>query len=102
MQADDKIAGFVKAISTKYPVLSNFWGAVDGLKLRLERSSSNKIQNLFFNGWTHDPYVCNLFLFSPDGKIQECDINAPGAMHNSTMANWSDIYKKLDDLYETT
>jgi hypothetical protein len=107
MPRDNKIAGFICATSTKYPALTNCWGAIDGLKLQLQRSGNNKIQNLFFNGWTHDHYVCNLFLFSPDGKIRACYIDAPGTMHDSTMADstmasWSGIYKKLDDLYETT
>jgi hypothetical protein len=102
MPTDNEIAGFVSAISTKYPALTNCWGAIDGLKLWLQRSGNNKIQNLFFNSWTHNHYVCNLFLFSPDGKIQACYVNAPGTMHDSTMASWSGIYKKLDDLYETT
>jgi hypothetical protein len=102
MPTDDEIAGFVSAISTKYPALINCWGPIDGLKLRLQRSGNNKIQNLFFNGWTHNHQVCNLFLFSPDGKIRACYINACRTMHNSTMASWSGIFKKLDDLYETT
>jgi hypothetical protein len=55
-----------------------------------------------FNGWTHDHYVCNLFLFSPDGKIRACYINCPVTMHDSTMANWGGNYKKLDNLYEAT
>jgi hypothetical protein len=102
MPTDNEIAGFVSAISTKYPARTNCWGAIDGLKLRLQRSGNNKIQNLFFNSWMHNHYVCNLFLFSPDGKIRACYVNAPRTMHDSTMASWSGIYKKLDDLYETT
>jgi hypothetical protein len=70
MPTDNEIAGFVSAISTKYPALTSCWGAIDGLKLRLQRSGNNKIENLFFNSWTHNHYVCKLFLFSPDGKIQ--------------------------------
>jgi hypothetical protein len=74
---------------------------VDGLKLRLQKSGDHKIQNIFFNGWTHDHYVSNLFLFSPDGKIRACYINAPGTMHDSTMASWSGIYDKIDALFES-
>jgi hypothetical protein len=43
--------------------------------------------------------VSNLFLFSPDGKIRACYINAPGTFHDSTMANMSGIYDKIDNLY---
>jgi hypothetical protein len=102
MPTDNEIAGSVSAISTKYPALTNCWGAIDGLKLRLQRSGNNKIQNLLFNSWTHNHYVCNLYLLSPDGKIRACYINAPGTMQDFTMASWSAIYKKLDDLYETS
>jgi DDE superfamily endonuclease len=41
----------------------------------------------------------DLFLFSPDGKIRACYINAPGTMHDSTMAKWGRIYNKIDELY---
>jgi DDE superfamily endonuclease len=102
MATDEEIAVFVNSISSKYPALRNCWGAVDGLKLCLEKSGDNKMQSIFFNCWTHNHYVCNLFLFSPDVKIRACYINCPGSMHDSTMANWGGIYKKLDDLYEAT
>ena len=84
----------------QYPALEHCGGAMDGLKLRLERSGDDATQNSFFNGWTHDHYVSNLFLFSPDGKIRACYINAPGTFHDSTMANMSGIYDKIDILYE--
>jgi hypothetical protein len=73
---------------------------MDGLKLRLERSGDATIQNNFYNGWTHDHYVSNLFLFSPDGRVRACYINAPGTFHDSTMANMSNIYDLVDGLYE--
>jgi hypothetical protein len=73
---------------------------MDGLKLRLERAGKDNVQNNYYNGWTHDHYVSNLFLFSPDGKIRACYINAPGTMHDSTMANWSGLYKQVDGLYD--
>jgi hypothetical protein len=71
----------------------------NGLKLGLEQSGDDATQNIFFNGWTHDHYVSNLFLFLPDGKIRACYIDAPGTFHDSTMANMSGIYDKIDDLY---
>jgi hypothetical protein len=68
MPTDEEIAVFVNSISSKYPALRNCWGAVDGLKLRLEKSGDNKMQNIFLNGWTHDRHVCNLFCFLLMGK----------------------------------
>lgn len=38
MPADDEIREFEAAILAKYPALPNCWGAMDGLKLRLEKS----------------------------------------------------------------
>jgi hypothetical protein len=77
MPTDDEIREFEEAILAKYPDLPNCWGAMDGLKLRLEKSGDQLMQNNFFNESTHDHYVSNLFLFSPDGKIRGCYIMAP-------------------------
>jgi DDE superfamily endonuclease len=99
MPTAEEIDGFVSAVTAKYPALTNCWGAMDGLKIRLERAGNSRVQNIFFNGWTHDHYISNLFLFSPDGKIRACYINAPGTMNDSTMAKWGRIYDKIDELY---
>jgi hypothetical protein len=89
----------VLSINEKYPALYNCWGAMDGLKLRVEKAGDYQIQNLFFNCWQHDHYISNLFLFSPDGKIRACYINAPGTMHDSTMAKQGSVYDKIDLLF---
>jgi hypothetical protein len=99
MPDNDEIDTFIAAIRAKYPALHNCWGAMDGLKLRVERSGHHQIQNIFFNGWQHDHYVSNLFLFSPDGKIRACYINAPGTMHDSSMARQGGVYSKIDALF---
>jgi DDE superfamily endonuclease len=101
MPTQEELASFVGAVTAKYPALTNCWGAMDGLKIRLERSGNPQVQNLFYNGWTHDHYISNLFLFSPDGKIRACYVNAPGSMHDSTMAKWGGLYEKVDQLYTT-
>mmetsp|Transcript_26105 Transcript_26105/g.37105 ORF Transcript_26105/g.37105 Transcript_26105/m.37105 type:complete len:137 (-) Transcript_26105:200-610(-) len=72
---------------------------MDGLKLRIQSPSDDAKQSLFYNGWTHDHYTSNLFLFSPDGKIRAMYINAPGCLHDSTLAHWSGIYKKIEQLF---
>jgi DDE superfamily endonuclease len=48
----------------------------------------------------HNHYISNLFLFSPDGKIRACYVNA-GTMHDSTMAKWGRLYDKVNQLYAT-
>ncbi len=82
------ICGYERAIQMKYNLLPNVWGAMDGVKLLLEKSGDDTMQNNFFNGWTHDHYVSNLFLFAPDGLIRGAYVNAPGVLHDSTLENW--------------
>jgi hypothetical protein len=92
MPMDEELQEFIRVIEAKYPALKDCWGAMDGLKLLLDQSGDVKIQEWFYNGWTHDHYVTNLFLFSPDStRICHCFLNAPGTMHDSTMAQWSGI-----------
>eukprot|EP00957_Ditylum_brightwellii_P131292 10013307-Ditylum_brightwellii.AAC.1 len=81
----------------KYPLLreERVFGATDGLKLYLQQSSDYVIQNVFYNSWKHDHYVTNIFLFTPDGMIRAMVINMPGAMHDSTAAEYGFIYEKL-------
>lgn len=93
---------FQKMIEVKYPKLKNVWGAMDGLKIPLEKAGDNAVQNIFYNGWTGGTYITNLFLFSPDGKIRLAFINAPGSIHDSNMAMLGDVYNKIDAVYEST
>jgi len=103
LPTNDEVHTFRHAISAKYPLLTHVWGAMDGLKLALERAGgSNNQQNNFYNGWTHDHYLTNLFLFSPDGKIRSAYFNAPGVLHDSTMATWSATYDDIESVYNVT
>ena len=54
---------------------------------------------MFYNGWTHDHYVGNVFVFAPSGVIIACALNAPGSMHDSVIADWGVIYPKLETVY---
>jgi len=102
MPTDRELEQFIKAIEAKYPALKDCWGAMDGLKLLVQVSGDDEVQRRFYNGWTHDHYITNLFLFTPDGRICHCFLNAPGCMHDSTMAQWSGIYHELDELFKRT
>jgi DDE superfamily endonuclease len=99
MPTTTEVGLFASAINEKYPSLRDVWGAMDGLKLYIERSGNEREQNMFFNGWTHDHYVTSLFLFSPDGRIRASFLNCPGAWHDSTLALMSGIYDKIDEVY---
>lgn len=91
MPTDTEIQQFKSAFSTKYSMLEDVYAVADGLNLRLEQSGDCVIQNMFYNGWTHDHYVGNVFVFAPNGVIICC---APGAMHDSTIAEWGKVYAK--------
>jgi len=37
-----------------------------------------------------------------DGHIIICAVNAPGSVHDSTLAEWCDMYGKLETIYKRT
>ena len=78
MPNQEEIHTFTEAFRQKYSLLTNIWGVLDGLKLYLEPVNDPLIQNAYYNGWTHDTYIGNLFVFAPDGCIAIRIINAPG------------------------
>ena len=73
---------------------------MDGLKLHIQRTRDNNTQKNFYNGWTHDHYVTAVFTFTPDGTIPICCYNVPGSVHDSKIAEWGNIYKKLENVHE--
>ncbi|ETL37782.1 hypothetical protein L916_10576, partial [Phytophthora nicotianae] len=58
--------------------------------------------SMFYNGWTHDHYVSNVFAFSPEGLIIACALNAPGCMHDSQIEEWGNVYAKLERFHQST
>lgn len=102
MPSDVEIARFKQAITNRHPRLQNVYCVADGVKLRLQQSGNAVIQNAFYNGWTHDHYVGNVLVFAPSGRIIACALNAPGCLHDSTIASYGDIYRKLREAYGRT
>lgn len=43
--------------------------------------------------------MSNLFVFGADGTIIACCINAPGSVHDSSLADWGNIYGKLETIH---
>lgn len=41
-------------------------------------------------------------ILPPNGVVICCELNAPGAMHDSTIAEWGNVYAKLDEVFERT
>ena len=97
---EEEVVEYVDAIGAKYPALGEkkVWGAADGLKLKLQRSSNWAIQNQSYNGWTADTYVNSVFVFGPEGRIRMCTINASGTWHDSTMAEYG-VYEKMEEVF---
>ena len=66
---EEEISTYKAAVGSRHPMLNDVWLAMDGLKLYIEQSPNGSIQSRFYNGWTHDHYVTNLFGFTPAGTI---------------------------------
>jgi len=102
MSTDDEIAACEAACKRKYSLLDDLYAVADGLKLYLRHSGNAIIQNIFYNGRTHDHYVGNVFVFVPSGVVVTCAFNAPGSMHDFTIAEWGSIYENLQNSFERT
>ena len=74
----EQIEQFKVAINLRNPLLKDVWCTMDGLKLLLEKSGNEEIQNDFYNVWTCDHHVSGVFTFCPDGTIPTISFNVPG------------------------
>jgi hypothetical protein len=102
MPLQEEVAAFQQATMAKYPSLPKVWGTLDGINLNLQSTKDDKVQSIFYNGWTHGHYVSNVFVFRMDGMIWICGLNAPRTMHDSTLAYYSHVYEKLERIFEET
>jgi len=81
-------------------VFGSLLGCLDGVKIGIQKPSDDMKQSHFYNGWTYDHYVANLFLFTPNDCICAAYVNSPGKIHDSTMASTSKIYCETDGMYD--
>jgi hypothetical protein len=44
--------------------------------------------------------VTSVFVFGPDGTIPICCYNLPGSIHDNLVAEWGNIYPKLERVYD--
>ena len=100
--SNEEIASYQEAVGAIYPLLSDVWSTMDGLKLYLQQSGNTEIQARFYNGWTHGHYVTSVFVFCPDGTIPIAFFNVPGSVHDSQVAHWGRVYDKLEAVYDET
>ena len=61
MWSDEKIWLWKEAIAATYLDIDDVYLVVDGLKLLLQQPGDDWVQNYFYNGWTNNHYVGNLF-----------------------------------------
>ena len=59
-------------------------------------------QSMYYNGWKRNHYITNLFVFSTGGRCIMMVLNAPGSLHNSTLAEWGGVYDGLEEIYRRT
>ena len=98
--SSEKIEEYKEMVKNRHPFLTDVWCTMDGLKITLEQSGDALIQERFYNGWTHNHYVSSVLCFCPDGTIPIAYINIPGAVHDSQIADYGDIYDKLEMVYQ--
>ena len=58
--SNEKIASYKEIVGAMYPLLSDAWSTMDGLKLYLQQSGNTEIQARFYNGWMHGHYMSPL------------------------------------------
>ena len=99
---DEEIKEMKKICLQRHDALENVYCFADGLKLMLEQAGDDDIQGMYYNAWTHDHYVTNVFVFSICGRIIAGVVNAPGCLHDSTLADWGGVYELLHEVYIRT
>ena len=98
--SSEKIAEYKGMICNRHKNLQDVWCTMDGLKIKLEQSGDALIQEQYYNGWTHNHYVSSVICFCPDGAISIVFVNVPGAVHDSQVADYGNIFDKLESVYE--
>jgi hypothetical protein len=63
LTSNEQIREFQEVVSTHFPVLNGAWCVVDGLKIPIQKSGDEEIQNAYYNGLLHSHFVgCTLSL----------------------------------------
>jgi hypothetical protein len=97
-----KLEEYRRMIAGRHPALTDVWGTMDGLKIKIESAADFFVQSRFYNGWQSDHFVSAVLAFAPDGTIPAAFFNVPGCTHDSTIADWGGLYDKLEQVYNDT
>jgi hypothetical protein len=81
-------------------IISSLLGCLRWSKIRIQKPFGDVRQHHFYDGWTHDHYTANLFLFTTDGRICAAYLNSPGTTHDLTIATMSKTYHMIDFIYD--
>ena len=102
MPSHDKLKEYCQMIHLRHPALDNVWGSMDGLKVPIEQPSDSLVQTRFYYGWKCAHYVTAVLCFVPDGTIPAAFYNVCGVCHDSQVADWGNIYNKVEKVYHET
>jgi hypothetical protein len=72
---------------------------MDELKIKIDEAPDKVTQSRFY-GWKHYHFVTAVLCFAPDGMIPSLYYNVPGCSHDSTVADWGNLYNKFERVYE--
>lgn len=100
--SDEAIAKYQEIVALRHQHLPDVYCTADGCKLHFQACKGLSEQSMFYNGWLHSHFVTNLFVFGADGRIINSLLNVPGSVHDSTLAVWGGMYRKLKEAYATT
>jgi len=96
----EEIRGYQDVVSSQFPVLNGTWCVVDGLKIPIQKSGDEAIQNAYYNGGLHSHFIGCIFVFSPSRLTVACTLNAPGSWHDSYIAENGGLYDTLQTIHE--
>jgi hypothetical protein len=65
---EEEFEDLTRLIVERHPRLWGVFGFIDGLKLPVQESSNDEIENATYNGWLHIHAINNMLVFVPDGK----------------------------------
>jgi DDE superfamily endonuclease len=100
--SDEHIGALKRVVQERHDRLTDVFAVADGCKFCFESCADLDEQSMYYNGWKCDHYVTNLFVFAVDGRCIMAVVNAPGSLHDSTLAEWGGVYEELEEVYHRT
>jgi hypothetical protein len=102
LPSPEEVAEYQAVVETNYPALQGVWCVMDGLKIKIEKSSDEETQNAYYNGWLHSHFVGCVYVFVPSGVVVASAVNAPGSWHDSEIATNCGLYDKLQSIFDSS